>query len=68
MLHFSLNYCPAGVTGHTAKGPNKGESKELGRMHSFRRMALCISDPCMIRLSWLIHALQAWLQRSKTRA
>lgn len=68
MLHFGLNYCPTGVTGHTTKGPDLGEPQELGGMHSFRKVDLYASDPCIIRLSWLIHALQAWLQRSKTRA
>lgn len=50
MLHFGLNYCPTEVTGHTAKGPDKGELQELRGMHSFRRMGLYESDPYVIRL------------------
>lgn len=68
MLHFGLNYCPTGVTGHTAKGPDKGEPQDLGGTHSFRRMGLYTSDLYMIGLRCLVHALQAWLLRSKTRA
>ena len=50
MLHFGLNYCPTGVTGHPAKEPDKGEPQELGGMYSFRKMGFCVSDPCMIDL------------------
>lgn len=56
MLHFDLNYCPTGVTGHAAKEGGKGEPQKHQGKHSCRRMGLCASDPSMPGLPRLDHA------------